>query len=312
LKKITILVMVFASLAGVGLLGNLIALDIQPFGIFGSLFELDGSKCSCKDVNGNYDPLNCQDFMGVYTDLNGVCAAIAPTVDYGNSPSEVQGCSANFWAANADTVINLPVWPTGYSPDNSFNQMFQTTIQFSDLTETIEEENADEQENSAVFGINEEVVESTGEEVVESTGEEVVESTGEEVVESTGEEVVESTGEEVVESTGEEVEMNQGDENKLANNADVIDDKNKNGLKLVQALKLKEGNLDLLIREAVAAMLNAAHPQIHYPYSVSEIMTMTQIAISSGNYDETMDLLKKANDVGNSPLCPASGILVSP
>ncbi|MGI0040839.1 MAG: hypothetical protein ACRD94_02620, partial [Nitrosopumilaceae archaeon] len=68
MKKITILVIVFASLVGVGLLGNLITLDIQPFGIFGSLSELDGSKCSCKDASGDYDPTNCQDFTGVYTD----------------------------------------------------------------------------------------------------------------------------------------------------------------------------------------------------------------------------------------------------
>ncbi|MEX0597526.1 MAG: hypothetical protein WD512_13615, partial [Candidatus Paceibacterota bacterium] len=94
--------------------------------------------------------------------------------------------------------------------------------------------------------------------------------------------------------------------------AEVIDDKNKNGPKLVQALQLKEGKLDLLIRESVAAMLNAAHPQIHYPYSVSEIMKMTQISISNGNYDETMNLLKKANDVGNTPLCPTSNVLLSP
>jgi hypothetical protein len=59
-------------------------------------------------------------------------------------------------------------------------------------------------------------------------------------------------------------------------------------------------------------MLNAAHPQIHDPHSVSEIMSMTQIAISTGDYDETMNVLKKANDVGNSPLCPASSVLVTP
>jgi hypothetical protein len=101
-------------------------------------------------------------------------------------------------------------------------------------------------------------------------------------------------------------------EEKLVEKASVTGDKNKKGLKLVQALQLKEGKLDLLIRESVAAMLNAAHPQIHYPHSVSEIMTMTQIAISTGDYDETMNVLKKANDVGNSPLCPASSVLVTP
>ena len=301
MKKITIIVIIFASLAGVGLLGNLIALDIQPFGIFGSLSELDGSKCSCKDVNGNYDPANCQKFMGIYTDPNGVCVGIAPNVDYGNPPSENQGCSASFWAANAETVGNLSVWPTGYSPNNYYNQMFQATIQFSDLDETVHEENTDDQKNSAVFGINEDSIESkSSEENVESSDETVDVESSDETVD------VESSDETVDEK------MNQGDENKLVKNASITEDKNKNGLKLVQALQLKEGKLDLLIRESVAAMLNAAHPQIHYPYSVSEIMAMTQIAISTGDYDETMNSLKKANDIGNSPLCPASGVLATP
>ncbi|MGI0040815.1 MAG: hypothetical protein ACRD94_02500, partial [Nitrosopumilaceae archaeon] len=109
----------------------------------------------------------------------------------------------------------------------------------------------------------------------------------------------------------ESMENEQVSEEKLVDKESIADNQNKNGLKLVQALKLKEGKLDLLIRESVAAMLNAAHPQIHYPYSVSEIMTMTQIAIASGNYDETMNVLKKANDVGNSPLCPAYSALVT-
>src|SRR3990172_12554639 len=181
MNKITIFAIVFASLAGVGLLGNLITLSVQPFGIFGSLTELDGSKCSCNDGEGNFAPANCQKFMGVYTDPKGVCVGIVPPVDYGIPPAEAQGCSASFWMDNSDNVKYLSVWPAGYSPDYYYNTMFQTTIQLSDLAETVNETNDEkEQENSEVFGINEvtsdvELPEETDEiSSEEQTGEESV------------------------------------------------------------------------------------------------------------------------------------------
>ena len=326
MKKVTILIVVFASLVGVGLLGNLITLDIQPFGIFGSLSEpeLEGSKCSCNDGNGNYDPANCQDFGGIYTDTNGVCVGIAPAQDYGIPPSEDQGCSATFWAANADSVVSVPVWPLGYGPDNYYNQMFQTTIQFSDLAETVEEDKVDDQENGSAIGTNEssdenksvvEDVETGDVEAEDNSADVETEASSADVeTEDSGEEVdVETSGEEVDVETIDDQRMTeeQTSEETLVENAAVSED-NKNGLKLSQALQLKEGKLDLLIRESVAAMLNAAHPQIHYPLSVADIMKMTQIAISTGDYDETMNVLKNANGIGNSPLCPSSSLLVSP
>src|SRR3990172_2310125 len=224
MNKITIFAIVFASLAGVGLLGNLITLSVQPFGIFGSLSELDGSKCSCNDGQGNFAPENCEQFGGVYDDPNQLCVTLQPIEGYyGDLSIEAQGCSASFWMDNSDEVKYLSVWPAGYSPDYYYNTMFQTSIQLSDLAETVNETNDEkEQENSEVFGINEvtsdvELPEETDEiSSEEQTGEESVvadEETGEESVvadEETGEESVvadEETGEESVvtdEETGEE------------------------------------------------------------------------------------------------------------
>ncbi|MGI0040794.1 MAG: hypothetical protein ACRD94_02395, partial [Nitrosopumilaceae archaeon] len=129
MKKITIFAIIFASLAGVGLLGNLITLSVQPFGIFGSLSELDDSKCSCNDGQGNFDPANCEQFDGVFDDPNQVCVSLQPKEDYGDPPLEVQGCSASFWMDNSDNKKYLSVWPAGYSPDYYYNVMFQTSIQ---------------------------------------------------------------------------------------------------------------------------------------------------------------------------------------
>jgi len=384
MNKITIFAIVFASLAGVGLLGNLITLSVQPFGIFGSLEELAGSKCSCNDGLGNFAPENCEQFEGVYDDPNFVCVTLQPIGNYGIPPAPAQGCSASFWMDNSDEVKYLSVWPAGYSPDYYYNTMFQTSIQLSDLAETVNETNDEkEQENSEVFGINEvtsdvelpeetdeisseeqtgeeSVVadeegvvaseesvaasEETGEESVvadEETGEESVvadeegvvaseesvaasEETGEESVvtdEETGEESVvadEETGEESVvvdEETGEEsvvVDEDQGSEDEFVENTSLANDQNTNGLTLIQALTLQDGKLNLLLRESVAAMLNAAHPDVKYPYTVPVIMTMTQIAIANENYDDTLNLLKTFNDKGNSPLCSAPGTLLTP
>ncbi|MGQ0791027.1 MAG: hypothetical protein ACT4NJ_02245, partial [Nitrosopumilaceae archaeon] len=90
------------------------------------------------------------------------------------------------------------------------------------------------------------------------------------------------------------------------------EDQNTNGLTIIQALTLKDGKLNLLLRESVAAMLNAAHPDVKYPYTVPQIMTMTQIAIANENYDDTLNLLKTLNDKDNSPLCSAPGTLLTP
>src|SRR3990172_4014485 len=215
MNKITIFAIVFASLAGVGLLGNLITLSVQPFGIFGSLEELAGSKCSCNDGLGNFAPENCEQFEGVYDDPNFVCVTLQPIGNYGIPPAPAQGCSASFWMDNSDEVKYLSVWPAGYSPDYYYNTMFQTSIQLSDLAETVNETNDEkEQENSEVFGINEvtsdvELPEETDEiSSEEQTGEESVVVDEEGVVAS--EESVaasEETGEESVvvdEETGEE------------------------------------------------------------------------------------------------------------
>lgn len=357
------MVIVFASLAGVGLLGNLITLDLQPFGIFASLTEMPDSTCSCQGDDGSFSPANCEGFTGEYVDTNLVCTGLTPIASYGIPASDSQGCSAGFWTANAD---DESVWPAGYSPNFYYNSMFQTTVELSELSLT------DNQEDSQVFGTNEiiaddgqpessenvdqvveteqvetvdesvdaedvEIVGVQSDEVVDSDVEIVDESTESddteietiEVTETEGENV-ESDGETVDESVEtEDVEIVGAETDEIVESEDVETADNQiaeetvenetftasedvNGLTLAQALNQKDSSLADLLRESVAAMLNAAHPDVNYPYTVPEIMSMAQIAIASGHYDDTVNLLQKVNDKDNSPLCRASGIQASP
>ncbi|MGI0041373.1 MAG: hypothetical protein ACRD94_05340, partial [Nitrosopumilaceae archaeon] len=167
-----------------------------------------------------------------------------------------------------------------------------------------------EQENSEVFGINE-VTSDTNlpEESVVAGSEEDVDSIEESVV-AGSEEDVDSIEKSVV--AGSEEDVDSIEESVGEENPSLINNQHGNGLTLVQALTLKEGKLNLLVRESVAAMLNAAHPDLKYPYTVPQIMTMTQIAIANENYDDTLNLLKTFNDKDNSPLCSTHDTLLTP
>ena len=131
MNKIIILAVAFAALTGVGILGNMIFLQIQPLGMFASLDELPGSICSCADANGEFSPLNCEQFLGDFSDSPDMkCEAIAPDgiLSYGNLPLPTQGCSVDFWMSHVTTSQGRSVWPTGYSPGYYFNEMFQVNM----------------------------------------------------------------------------------------------------------------------------------------------------------------------------------------
>jgi|GEM_PF-2580620 len=71
---------------------------------------------------------------------------------------------------------------------------------------------------------------------------------------------------------------------------------------LRQALWLRGGGLKALAREAVAALLNAAHPDVNYPSTVAEVIEKVQDAIESGEYDVTQKELEAYNTL-EGPLC---------
>ena len=62
------------------------------------------------------------------------------------------------------------------------------------------------------------------------------------------------------------------------------------------------GGLNALLRHSTAALLNAASSDVDYPYTVAEVIAMTQAAINGGDIEGTKDLFDAANNLG----CPLS------
>lgn len=60
------------------------------------------------------------------------------------------------------------------------------------------------------------------------------------------------------------------------------------------------GGIKALGRHAVAALLSAAHPNVAYPISVTDVVTLVRNAVLSGDYEPTKNLLESYNELG----CP--------
>ncbi len=64
-----------------------------------------------------------------------------------------------------------------------------------------------------------------------------------------------------------------------------------------------EGGARILLRAAVAALLNAAHPDVVYPTSAADVISMVNAALASGDRD-TMLALATSLDNDNNLGCP--------
>ena len=73
-------------------------------------------------------------------------------------------------------------------------------------------------------------------------------------------------------------------------------------LTLLEALKQGGGGVKALGRHATAALLNAAHPGIAFPFTVAEVISLVQAALAgtSSDLEETKNLLDAKNNLG----CP--------
>jgi hypothetical protein len=70
---------------------------------------------------------------------------------------------------------------------------------------------------------------------------------------------------------------------------------------LLEALELRGGGLNRLMAQATAALLNAAHDGVNYPFTDDEVIAKFQAAFDSGDYGPTADAFAAAND-GECPL----------
>jgi hypothetical protein len=72
---------------------------------------------------------------------------------------------------------------------------------------------------------------------------------------------------------------------------------------LLDAQNSRSGGLNALARQAVAALLNSAHPGIDFDLNVDEVRTAFLTALESGDFKPAEKLLKDLNDQG----CPIDG-----
>jgi hypothetical protein len=68
----------------------------------------------------------------------------------------------------------------------------------------------------------------------------------------------------------------------------------------LQALEANGGGINALARHSVAALLNAANPDVDYFYSTDEIIQMFQDAFDSDDFEDAKDMFNEENESG----CP--------
>jgi len=71
---------------------------------------------------------------------------------------------------------------------------------------------------------------------------------------------------------------------------------------LLASLNSQGDGINKLARHAVAALLNAAHPEIEYPLSITQIISLTYEAIKEQNYD-VAEKFAIYNNLGDKSLC---------
>jgi hypothetical protein len=70
-----------------------------------------------------------------------------------------------------------------------------------------------------------------------------------------------------------------------------------------QALSQGGGDLNALLRQAVAALLNATGPEVDYPLTADEVISLTNAAIASGIYEPTKDVFDQYNNLEAPGFC---------
>ena len=288
MNKFVLISLVLAAISGVGVLSsNIFSIDLQPFQVFNSFSDFGNSVCTCAGEDGLYSMENCEGFDGSpYSDPNMLCVSETAIQEYGEQvPLSIQGCGVDFWKNNLQTSglatvesVNT-IWPSGYQPEYYFNDMFHTTIsQPQNVLVGNEEKESEDRKNK--------------------DGDDV------------------SSPNDVISGESEN-ELKDNNKNNFKDKEDVIgkaeekdgreklkNDKPNNGPTLLQALEANGREMNGLLRNSVAALLNAAHSEINYPYSVSQVITMTQVALINQDWQKTSDLFEEYNENAEKPpLC---------
>jgi hypothetical protein len=89
---------------------------------------------------------------------------------------------------------------------------------------------------------------------------------------------------------------------------DVPDSYRLDSRTLLEALNFKGGSTTtdaarILLRSAVAALLNAAHPNVDYPLTVAEVVSRVNAALATGNRSTILSLATTLDQYNNRG-CP--------
>jgi len=72
---------------------------------------------------------------------------------------------------------------------------------------------------------------------------------------------------------------------------------------LLAALQTGGGGVNALLRHAVAALLNSAHPSVDYDLTTAQVISMTNAALASGDYEPTKDIFEGFNEQSAPGFC---------
>jgi len=195
-----------------------------------------------------------------------------------------EGCNPQFWEENPD------IWPSKYLTDDEFNDAFFTDLAIYRILVTEGEGSIDETITPMRGRVTSDGV-SVGTATLAREPSDTQDS---------------STSETSTEQVATLEVLSRGNTTSGRVNATSYD----LTPTLVTMLRTPEifhvdGGLNLLGREAVAALLNSAHPDINYYYDEATIRFLTQMSIDMGpHYDHVINELIKLNSRGEETLCP--------
>lgn len=335
-----------AGISSYGVLSNQMTLDIQQFDLLvlppmdgvpiEGATEFSEVHCACRDPDnpqGAFDPGFCDitwivnpsgpdGIKGTEDDVPGVpdpnslgpsgnmlCTWEASATAYGELLAFDEGCSGNYWLKTSDPSSTDYSWPAGFQPDYSYEDIFGIKLVNSDsdnhkiemLKEKIEKYKAK---------INDLVDQGK---IKKQTGTSLLWLL----------DAIPMLGNDNSNVMSEKLEnfykrIDLFVERKLLLDIDkkyileIMDEtEDDSGVKTLTLRDALSNSIlsppdDKLAKESVAAILNAAHFQVKYHYSSSEIMKMTQDAVQGDTQIKTANEFKKYNLAGAEPLCSSS------
>jgi len=342
-KIILIAVIAGIGVTSYGVLTNDLALDIQKFDLV-VLPPMDGTtiegatefsevQCACRDPdnpNGLFAPGFCDitwivdpagddgikgnddDVPGVPTpnslgtNGNMLCTWEAASTLYGGLLDYDEGCSANYWLKSSDPKSTDYSWPSGYSPDLMYEDIFQITLVKDDSKDT-----KIEKLKEIIAKYKAKINELKAEGKIKSQTGNSLNWLLDAIPLNDGGDSTAATKK--IQSFYDRMDLfekrgilHQLDKKYILEIQEESDDTETQKFTLLDALSnnVLSPPDKQIAKQSVAAILNTAHFQVNYHYSVPEIMLMTQNGIINDNQIKTANEFKKHNLAGASPLCP--------